>query len=226
MADAPVVAIVIGREPDHRYSVHRAYVDAVAAVGAVPVVVAAVTGATDRMLDLVGRADALLLTGGGDVDPARYHEVAGSETGGTDLARDAVDEAAYRWARHHDRKVLAICRGIQLIAVAEGGSLHQHLPAAGFDGHWDYEREYEPSHAIQADPATLAGAALAGATKVNSIHHQGVRDPGALTPTAWSDDGLIEAVEHHRVLGIQWHPERLLDFDGRHLAPFRWLVEP
>jgi putative glutamine amidotransferase len=80
-------------------------------------------------------------------------------------------------------------------------------------------------HAVQADSGTLASRALAGAVEVNSIHHQAVGDPGPeLVATAWSADGVIEAVEGAGALGLQWHPERLLDFDRRHLAPFRWLV--
>jgi putative glutamine amidotransferase len=78
---------------------------------------------------------------------------------------------------------------------------------------------------VTADPSTLACAALAGAEQVNSIHHQAVRDPGPhLRATAWSDDGTIEAIEADGLLGVQWHPERLITHDARHLAPFRWLV--
>lgn len=225
MTQTPLVAVVVGREPELRYSVHRGYVDAVAAVGAVPLVVAAVPGAVDRLLDVVARADALLITGGGDVGPSCYGADAAPETSGVDPARDAMELAAYATARERGQKVLGICRGIQLLAVAAGGSLFQHLPAEGYDGHWDYAHEYEPSHVVNTDAGTLAERAAAGASKLNSIHHQGVRDPGALTATAWADDGLIEAIESDGVLGIQWHPERLVDFDARHLEPFRWLVE-
>jgi putative glutamine amidotransferase len=111
------------------------------------------------------------------------------------------------------------------MAVAAGGTLHQDLPSAGYDGHWIREREYEPVHALTADAGTAASLALAGATKVNSIHHQAVLDAGDLHPTAWSDDGVIEAIEGQDALGVQWHPERLLDSDARHLAPFQWLVD-
>ena len=132
---------------------------------------------------------------------------------------------AFHAARALGRRVLGICRGIQIMAVASGGSLHQHLPTAGFDHHWEEHRQYEPVHEVVADPRTLAAGALDGSVKVNSIHHQAVRDAGRdLRATAWSDDGVIEAVEGDAVLGLQWHPERLLDADRRHLAPFRWLV--
>jgi putative glutamine amidotransferase len=78
---------------------------------------------------------------------------------------------------------------------------------------------------VRVVPGSLAERVLAGSTKVNSIHHQAVRDPGTLTATAWSDDDVIEAVEGEGVLGVQWHPERLLGYDDRHLAAFEWLVE-
>lgn len=225
MSRAPVVAIVIGREPDHRYSMFRGYADAVAAVGGVPVMLVAAPDAVDHVLDFIATTDALLLTGGGDVSPQRYGTEPLDEVAGIDAERDELELAAYAVVRERGHKVLGICRGIQLLAVAAGGSLHQHLPAVGYDGHWDAEREFEPSHPIVFDVGTLAARAAAGATKLNSIHHQGVRDPGSLRATGWAEDGLIEAIESEGVLGIQWHPERLLDFDPRHLEPFRWLVE-
>jgi putative glutamine amidotransferase len=215
---APIVAVVIGREPAHRYSVHRGYVDAVAGAGGIPVVLAAVAaeGARDRMLEIVEQADALLITGGGDIDPASYNEPVAPEVYDLDPPRDVFEIAAFNAARAHGRRVLGICRG----------SLHQHLPTAGFDHHWEESRQYEPVHEVLADPGTAAEFALAGTVKVNSIHHQAVREPGnGMRATAWSDDGVIEAIEADNVLGIQWHPERLLDLDARHLAPFRWLLE-
>jgi len=227
--NAPVVAVIIGREPAHRYSVHRGYVDAIAAAGAIPLVLAsvAIDGAHDRMMDIVAGADALLLTGGGDVDPSRYATDIAPEVYDVDTGRDALEIDAFHATRARGRRVLGICRGIQLMAVASGGSLHRHLPSAGFDHHWEEHRQYEPVHEVVADAGTAAELALAGTVKVNSIHHQAVREPGnGLRATAWSDDGVIEAVEGDDMLGIQWHPERLLDGDARHLASFRWLVGP
>ncbi len=225
---APLIAVIIGREPVHRYSVHRGYVEAVALAGGFPVVLPAlaVDGARDRMIEIVSQADGLLLTGGGDVDPAGYAEAAAPEVYDLDPVRDALEISAFYAACAAGVRVLGICRGIQIMTVASGGSLHQHLPTAGFEHHWAEDLQYEPVHEVVAEPGSAAERALAGSVKVNSIHHQAVRDPGAgLHPTAWSDDGVIEAVEADDVLGIQWHPERLLDGDARHLAPFRWLLE-
>ena len=226
-SSAPVIAVIIGREPAHRYSVHRGYIDAVARAGGLPLVLPAmaVDGARHRVIEIVENADGLLLTGGGDIDPSHYDDSVAPEVYDLDPVRDTLEIDALRAARTRGVRVLGICRGMQLMAVASGGSLHQHLPSAGFDHHWDESRQYEPVHEIVADPGSAAELALAGTVKVNSIHHQAVRDPGRdLHATAWSDDGVIEAVERENELGIQWHPERLFDTDARHVAPFGWLV--
>lgn len=205
---------------------HRGYVDAITAVGAQPVIVPVGPGIdTDRTLGLVLTCDALLLSGGNDVDPAVYGAQRGGGEKDTDPDRDALEVAAVATAMDAGRPVLGICRGIQLLAAALGGTLIPDLPSAGFVDHDEEEREGEPVHGIVAEAGSVAGLAVAGANRVNSIHHQAVSDPGpVLKAVAWSPDGLIEAVEAPGALGIQWHPERLIESDSRHLAPFRWLV--
>jgi len=221
------VAVLVGHEPERRYSVHRGYVDALWAAGATPILLAppADTSAVDRYVEAALGCDAVCVTGGGDVDPAFYGAVAEDGLMSVDPPRDAAEVAAVRAAAEAGRPVLGICRGIQLVAVAFGGSLHQDLTRAGFSGHWAIEQEYEPAHAIEVESGSAALVALGGANTVNSIHHQAVRDPGpGLVATAWSPDGVIEAVEGPGVLGVQWHPERLWPTDERHIAPFVWLV--
>jgi putative glutamine amidotransferase len=227
------VAVLVGREPPERHSVHRAYADAVWSVGAVPLILTpppATAGAEARArhVEAVLDCDALCVTGGGDVDPQRYGQKPLEQVSDVDPERDQIEVEAVQAAVGRRLPLLGICRGIQLMAVALGGSLNQDLPALGINGHWD-EREYDPVHAVEAKPASLAFLVLAGATRVNSTHHQAVRDPGPLlAATAWSEDGVIEAVEAidgGPLLGVQWHPERLATRDPRHLAPFRWLVE-
>jgi putative glutamine amidotransferase len=111
------------------------------------------------------------------------------------------------------------------MAVMGGGTLIRDLPERGIEGHWDEKRQYEPVHAVRAQPGSVAALVLADVEQVNSIHHQAVADPGqTLHATAWSHDGVIEAVEAPGLLGVQWHPERLSAFDPRHLAPFHWLL--
>jgi putative glutamine amidotransferase len=221
-----LVAVLIGREPDARFSVHRGYVDAVWNVGAVPVLVPAGPVPThERLLETAAAADALLVTGGGDVDPSVYGMATTEKLMSVDTGRDRAEVAAVRAAHAEGKPVLGICRGAQVLGVAFGGTLHQDLSAAGFPRHhWEEERQYEPVHAIRVTSGSLAERALGGAGKVNSIHHQAVRGPGSLTATAWSDDDVIEAIEGDGVLGVQWHPERLFGHDACHLAPFEWLV--
>jgi putative glutamine amidotransferase len=221
----PVVIVLVGREPDERFSVHRGYVDALLAVGAFPVLVAAGANEDDTaLLDAVASADALLVTGGGDVDPRAYGEAPTARLMSVDPGRDRAELAAVRFAHDVGRRVLGVCRGAQVLAVAFGGTLHQDLTAAGYQHHWAEERQYEPVHAVETEPGSVAETVLAGSAKVNSIHHQAVRTAGSLRATSWSDDGVVEAVESEGLLGIQWHPERLLGYDTRHLAAFRWLV--
>ena len=226
MTRSPVVALMIGRSPEARYSVHRGYVEAVFAVGATPMVVTSGPGCDQgRVLELVERCDALILSGGHDVDPAVYGEPRGQGEKVLDPERDQAEMAAYRAVAAAGKPILGICRGIQLMAAADGGTLFADLPSAGYEGHEDEARETEPAHEIIADAGSVARRVLGGTTKVNSIHHQAVRTTGrVLKATAWSPDGVIEAVEGPGRLGVQWHPERMFAGDARHLAPFEWLV--
>jgi putative glutamine amidotransferase len=220
------VAVLVGREPDARYSVHRGYVDALNAVGAFAVLVPTSDGVDiERCLEVVARFDAVLATGGGDIDPALYGAAGSHAVDGVDRHRDNVETAVVVATRERGAPLLGVCRGSQILAVALGGALVVDLPTIGYAGHWEEARQFEPVHTVTADATTLASAALAGTSMVNSIHHQAVADPGPeLVATAWSCDGVIEAVEADGVLGLQWHPERLLDHDCSHLAPFKWLV--
>lgn len=206
---------------------HRGYADALWEVGAVPLLLPPPpTGSgLDRYLRTVASCQAVCVTGGGDVDPSCYGETPRQGLLDVDRTRDQAELLAVQAARSAGQPLLGICRGIQVIAVAAGGRLHQHLPEAGFGGHWQEDRQYETVHAVEAARGSLAARVLSGVSQVNSIHHQAVADPGTeLVVSGWSPDGLIEALEGPGMLGLQWHPERLIGMDSRHLAPFRWLV--
>jgi putative glutamine amidotransferase len=220
------VAVLAGRSPAERYSVHRGYIDAVSAVGGLAVMVPA-GGGIDPLdvAEWVLQADAVIVSGGGDVDPLLYGAEAGPELMEVDLARDLIELEAVRAAMAAGRRVLGVCRGVQVMAVATGGTLLADIGVRGYRGHWEEERQYQPVHEVKAEPGSIAESVLGDITEVNSIHHQAVADPGpVLEPSAWAPDGLIEAVEGPTALGVQWHPERLCGKDARHLGPFRWLV--
>ena len=224
----PIIGILCGRSPIERFSVHRGYVASVAAVGGLPVILPAGPDVDPELLvGMVEHCAAIIATGGGDVSPECYTNDAGPPAllMDVDPGRDANEIAVVRRAVETGRPVLGVCRGIQLLAVTNGGTLVHDLVAAGYGGHWDEERQYEPVHAVRSQPGSSAAGVLGTVTEINSIHHQAVADPGpTLRPTAWSEDGVIEALEAPGLLGVQWHPERLSGTDTRHLAPFAWLL--
>jgi putative glutamine amidotransferase len=203
----------------------RAYSEAAADVGLLPVMIATLDPSlADAALDGV---DGLLLTGGGDVDPALFGAPPDPGLGEVDLDRDRFELALYRAARARGLPVLGICRGIQLIAVAEGGDLIQHLaPRPGSVQHEQASRDGDPIHTIRIAAGThLAAAFGAGEARVNSYHHQAVgRVPDALRTVATAPDGVVEAIEGRDgafLLAVQWHPELAFRRHPEQLAPFR-----
>lgn len=159
--------------------------------------------------------DGLVLSGGPDIDPALYHETPHERTY-TRPARDAAELAYLLAALDIDLPVLAVCRGMQLMAVAYGGRLHQHLPdVLGHDGHRPQTGSRYGSHPVRFAPGSACAQILGESTTVNSLHHQAVADAGGLTVVGWAPDvvggaPLIEAVEDRTkrfAIGVQWHPE-------------------
>jgi gamma-glutamyl-gamma-aminobutyrate hydrolase PuuD len=192
------------------------YIQAVEAAGGLPVIVPPLADHAS-LVELLERLDGLLLPGGADIDPAEYGEpTRGSHPPNRPL--DALELAAARWAVERDVPTLGICRGQQVINVALGGSLIQHL-----DGHAPEGARDLLHHAFRVAPDSRLSEVL-GATdvEVNSHHHQAVKSLGeGLVPVAWADDGTVEAIEHpHRawVLAVQFHPEDLV---GHHTASER-----
>ena len=203
------------------YVVSAPYVKAVRKAGAMPVLLPVVDPADAvAMLEMV---DALIITGGADIDPINYNAPADPRLGATDPVRDAADLAITRAAVDSNVPTLATCRGIQVLNVAMGGSLVQHV-----DEHMRVDMYNEDVHDVEIDPtsrlATILGAAAMG---VNSMHHQVIDRLGTgVRAVAHNHDGHIEAIELDTapaVLGVQWHPE-LLRHRGDHLALFEDLV--
>ena len=185
----------------------RVYLDAVAAAGGVPLLLPPV-GTDPTVLDLL---DGLIIAGGCDVDPASYDATPHPETVDTRPGRDEHERTLIQGALDRDLPLLAICRGLQMLNVTLGGTLHQHLPDV------ITHDEHRPSPAVfgttevKLEPDSLAGRILGDRAGVRCYHHQAidVLAPG-LTVTARAGDGTVEAVEvdgHAFALGVQWHPE-------------------
>lgn len=220
------VAVLIGREPDDRFSIHRGYVDALFAAGAVPLLLGPGPGDADpALLATVGECDAVLLTGGHDVDPSLYGEKNEGLVKGIDVDRDRFEVQVVQQAVEQGQRLLAICRGIQILNVALGGSLHQDVVTDGFEQHSVEDRPHEPVHDLVVESGSVVERLLDGTTKVNSLHHQAVKALGdGVVVTARAPDGLVEAIEGDGIVGVQWHPERMLGHDDVFHAPFQWLA--
>ena len=210
--------------------INQDYLEAVYRAGAVPVLFP-LTGDGRETAELLSRVDGLLLTGGEDVDPALYGEEKRPCCGGISEARDAMEIPLCRLAVQRDLPLLAICRGLQVLACALGGTLYQDI-AEEFSpalAHVRNDRPLDPVHEVSVS----AGSGLLAVTgrrtlSVNSRHHQAVRLPGkGMIVTAKAPDGTVEAAElpgNRFALGVQWHPEALSSRYPEHQALFDALV--
>jgi putative glutamine amidotransferase len=205
----------------------RYYVESVERAGGVPVVLPV----TDPELvpAMLSAVQGVVLTGGGDVQPALYRATPAPETHNVDPRRDAFDIELVRCSLERDIPVLAICRGMQVVNVALGGTLVQHVPAVTGQHHDQNDRGHDAVHRIKIEPDSHLAEAL-GETEldVNSIHHQAVLEaaPGSRA-VAWAEDGTVEAFEvegNQQLVAVQWHPELLEDMPEQQ-GLFRQLVQ-
>ncbi|MGH3433428.1 MAG: gamma-glutamyl-gamma-aminobutyrate hydrolase family protein [Thermocrispum sp.] len=191
------------------------YVDAVVQAGGVPVLLPPVGDAFPVLEVLVEGIDGLLLSGGADIGPASYGQPSHPETDVPRTDRDAFEFGLLRVALAAGLPVLGVCRGCELLNVAFGGSLVQHLPdAVGHERHRPAPAEFGASR-ITVDPGSKVAAVLGAEAKARCYHHQAIgRLADGLTAVGWADDGTVEAVEvpgERFVLGVQWHPEETPD---------------
>jgi putative glutamine amidotransferase len=214
---------------------HR-YYTALALSGASPVMIPLLVDDIDALRGIYEALDGIFIAGGVDVDPSSYHEPRESLCGRTDPDRDGVEILMTQWARADGKPLLGVCRGLQIINVAAGGSLyqdceeffdgaikHDYFPNAGYD-------RAHLAHTVSVKPGSRLHDAFGSAEiEVNSMHHQGLKDvPSGLVSTATAPDGLIEALEvpgHAYVVGVQWHPEALIDDDEGTQRLFAGFIE-
>lgn len=207
-------------QPDHDVQgVLSTYLDAVLGAGGLPVLIPlAVTGAD--LQALYARLDGVLLPGGCDIDPAYFNEARHPKLGTVDLARDQAELAVAQLALADGKPLLGVCRGMQVLNVAAGGSLYQDLPsefptpvAQHAHSTRDYPRQHLAHPVRVAEESRLAQVLGTPIVRVNSRHHQAVKAVGeGLVVVAEAPDGVIEGVEmptHPFALGVQWHPENL-----------------
>ncbi len=189
-----------------RVSLRLAYTDAVIKSGGIALAVSPTADAI-YIEELAQTADAVLLTGGDDVAPELYGETRDERCGLVSDLRDDFEIKTVRLAAGKGIPLLGICRGIQVMNVALGGSLHQHI-----EGHTQSLDKSEPSHFVTVTASPLLEC-YGGRSRVNSFHHQSVKKvANGLRMCAVSDDGCTEAVfmpEHPFFIGVQWHPEHM-----------------
>lgn len=214
------------------YDMPSDYVRAVRAAGGLPVLLPPGEDHLDAILDLV---DGLIFIGGADIDPARFGESPHPRTAGINEEHDEFELALLQRAWERDVPTLCICRGIQVLNVARGGTLYQDLPDQYPDAHMHQQRDQGMQRGdIGHDVALAAGdnplRRIMGADTidVNTFHHQAIRDvaPG-LEVLATAPDGVIEAVHDPSrsfLLGVQWHPEGLAAQKAEELALFQELI--
>jgi putative glutamine amidotransferase len=213
------------------------YILTLTAAGALPWMIPLVGSDEDTLRGIYAELDGVFLPGGADIDPASYGREPHPLCDKTDPARDAVELALARWALADDKPVLGVCRGLQLMNVAAGGTLyediaeqrpealkHDYFPFGGRN----FTRDFLAHEVEVVEGTRLASLLGAGKVKVNSMHHQAVRDlADGFTVSAVAPDGIIEGIEGAGgfVLGVQWHPEALTDNDRKSRRLFESFVQ-
>ncbi len=216
-------------EPPHReICLGIPYLNAVQQVGGLPLIVAPLS--KELIGAILDSIDAICLSGGPDIDPSTYGQPPHPMLGPTELATDAFEIELARQADKRGMPILAICRGAQVLNVARGGTLHQHIPDAFGESDLEHrQKELGPhtTHDVNIDPGSVLATTLGTTTtEVNSFHHQAVEQLGQnLKISARSQDGIIEgieAIDRDYVVGVQWHAESLTN-RAEHEALFKGL---
>lgn len=217
--------------PDTLQSLSAYYTESVARAGMIPVLFPAALEPADADR-LVAMVDGVIVSGGDDVDPTTYG-AENTDSKGTHVEVDAFEIAVVGAAQGQGKPVLAICRGLQLLNVALGGTLNQEVTSEGRI-HAPVTRDYEEMqarrHVVRFEEDSVLSAIYGAAeAKVNTLHHQGIeRLADELTVEGRTEDGLIEAARYEGdwwALGVQWHPERLEDEHQRLFTAFKEVID-
>lgn len=207
-----------------RHRQNDTYLMAVLKAGGIPILLPCLEDKNDIFVHLT-LLDGLIVSGGPDADPIYFDAEPEPGLGAVNPAMDAYEIPLIREALSRDMPILGICRGVQMLNIAAGGTIIQHIPASvpGALKHRQEAPRHYPTHAVEVFPKTKLAEMLGhGTVRVNTFHHQSVRDvaPGFITSSVASD-GIIEAIEsekHSFAVGVQWHPEgmwdRELNYDG------------
>ena len=233
---APLIGITtsltVDKAPERAY-LNIAYIRAVQEAGGIPLLLPPHLSAPVQAA-LWERLNGLVLTGGGDIEPARFGQARHRKTEEVAPARDALELDLTRRAVDNDVPLFAICRGLQVLNVALGGTLIQDVSSErpGSLLHSQREPRHQPTHAVKVmGEGTRLGRVLGSLeVNVNSMHHQAIDRLGAgLREVAWAPDGVIEGIEmpgdERFVLGVQWHPEELVGHDQAARNLFTALVD-
>ena len=227
--DKPIIGITsLHRNDEDRFLLPAAYVEAVVRAGGVPMVIPPCNADPEYLLGVV---DGYVFSGGGDMDPAIYGGVKHDQVASVDRERDTYELALARCVINSKQPLLAICRGMQVVNVALGGSLHEHLPDhygnsvvhRGDDGQ-------KVAHSVKVKPdSTLASLLKETEFTCPSYHHQCINEiaPG-FEVVASATDGVVEAIEsdqHPQIIAMQWHPEFTAKTAPVHQRPFDALVD-
>ena len=215
----PVIGISMQYDPElPRYSMSSRYAEAIAAAGGIPLLLPFLP--EDCISDMLQLCDGVLFSGGADINPALYGQEKDALCGKLDDRRDEAELRLFRMVMEKELPILGICRGTQLLNVALGGSLIQHIP-----GH------VGTTHAVSVEKDSLLYPVTGDRCRVNSGHHQVIDRPGqGLNVIARNEEGMIEAVElpgHPFFLAVQWHPEEMYipDEDPVSREIFRLLID-
>jgi len=214
-----LIGVVPSGVEERTLSINQDYLEAVWRAGGTPVMFSE-TEDMERIDAMLDQVNGILLTGGGDIDPVLYGEEKRPGCGEPNARRDAMELPLCREAIKRRMPMLAICRGLQVLNCALGGTLYQDLAEDFGEAvrHPVYERPREAVHEVEVLEGTLLGKIVGiGMMGVNSRHHQGIKELGKrLRVSAVAGDGLIEGIEvegHPFAIGVQWHPESLCDHD-------------